>query len=64
MKLVLCIFEQLSELKIISIRVIFFFGKAKEVENQYIQLFGCESGSLPFKYLGTEIHFGKLQNGE
>jgi hypothetical protein len=37
---------------------------AKEVENQYIDLFGCEAGTLPFKYLGIPIHFRKLKNGE
>jgi hypothetical protein len=27
-------------------------------------IFGCESGTLPFKYLGILIHFCKLKNGE
>jgi hypothetical protein len=27
-------------------------------------LFGCESGSYPFKYLGIPIHFRKLRNVE
>jgi hypothetical protein len=65
MKLVLCIFEQLSGLKInFHKSEIFCFGNAKEVEDQYRQLFGCESGTLPFKYLGIPIHFRKLKNGE
>jgi hypothetical protein len=65
MKLVLCIFEQLSGLKInFHKSEIFCFGNAKEVENDYKQLFGCESGNLPFKYLGIPIHFRKLKNGE
>jgi hypothetical protein len=42
----------------------FCFGKAKEVENDYKILFGCEVGSLPFRYLGIPIHFRKLKNGE
>jgi hypothetical protein len=43
---------------------IFCFGKAKDVEDQYRNIFGCESGTLPFKYLGIPIHFRRLKNGE
>ena len=65
MKLILCIFEQLSGLKInFHKSEIFCFGKAKEVEDQYRLLFGCESGSYPFKYLGIPIHFRRLKNSE
>jgi hypothetical protein len=65
MKLILCIFEQLSGLKInFRKSEIFCFGKAKEEEEQYKILFGCESGTLPFKYLGIPIHFRRLKNGE
>jgi hypothetical protein len=65
MKLVLCIFEQLSGLKINFHKSdMYCFGHAKYVENDYKQLFGCESGALPFKYLGIPIHFRKLKNGE
>ena len=65
MKLDLCIFEQLSGLKInFNKSEIFCFGKAKEEEYQYRLLFGCEIGSLPFRYLGVPIHFRKLTNGE
>ena len=65
MKLVLCIFEQLSGLKINFYKSeIFCFGKAKEEEEQYKQLFGCESEALPFRYLGFPIHYRKLKNSE
>jgi hypothetical protein len=65
MKLVLCIFEQLSGLKInFHKSEVYCFEKPKEVENDYTQLFGCELGSFPFKYLGIPIHFRKLKNGE
>jgi hypothetical protein len=65
MKLILCIFEQLSGLKInFHKSELFCFGQASEVEDQYRALFGCESGSFPFKYLGIHIHFRKLKNGE
>jgi hypothetical protein len=65
MKLILYIFEQLSGLKInFHKSEIFCFGKAKDVEDQYMELFGCEVGSFPFRYLGIPIHFRKLKNGE
>jgi hypothetical protein len=58
MKLILCIFEQISGLTVnFHKNEIFCFGKAKEEEEQYTNLFGCESGTLPFKYLGIPIHF-------
>ena len=63
MKLILCIFEQLSDLKINFYKSDFFrFGKAKVVEYEYLQMFGCEVGSLPFRYLGIPIHYRKLLN--
>jgi hypothetical protein len=65
MKLILCIFEELSGLKInFRKSEVFCFGKAKDTENDYIMLFGCEPGSFPFSYLGIPIHFRKLKNGE
>jgi hypothetical protein len=65
MKLILCIIEELSGLKInFHKSEIFCFGQAKEVENEYKILFGCEIGSLPLRYLGIPIHFCKLKNGE
>lgn len=65
MKLILCLFEQLSGLKInFHKSEVFCFGNAKEEENQYKQLFGCELGSLPFRYLGIPIHYRKLLNKE
>jgi hypothetical protein len=65
MKLVLCIFEQLTGLKInFHKSEIYYFGEAKNGENEYRQIFGYESGTLPFKCLGIPIHFRKLKNGE
>src|SRR6266540_1383109 len=65
MKLILCIFEQLSGLKInFHKSEIFCFGKAKDDEQHYKQILGCESGSLPFRYLGIPIHYRKLRNSE
>jgi hypothetical protein len=43
---------------------LFCFGKAKDVEDDYINLFDCAAGTFPFRYLGIPIHFRKLKNGE
>ncbi len=63
MKAIPYVFEQLLELKInFHKSEIFCFGEAKEVEDQYRQLFCCNSRSFPFKYLGFPIHYRKLRN--
>ncbi|WVZ50605.1 hypothetical protein U9M48_001845, partial [Paspalum notatum var. saurae] len=63
MKLVLCLFEQLSGLKNnFHKSEIFCFGESKEWESQYSNLFGCKVGSYPFRYLGIPMHFRKLNN--
>jgi hypothetical protein len=63
MKFLLCVFEQLSGLKInFHKSEIFSLGKAKEYEVAYSQLFGCKNGDFPFRYLGIPMHFRKLSN--
>jgi hypothetical protein len=63
MKLILCLFEELSGLKInFHESEIFCFGKAKDGVDQYKQIFGCDAGSLHFRYLGIPIHYRKLRN--
>ena len=58
-------FEQLAGLKINFHKSrLFCFGKAKEEQDTYRHLFGCELGSLPFSYLGISIHHRKLSNKE
>ena len=65
MKLILCLFEQLSGLKInFHKSEVFCFGKAKEAQNEYRSISGCEVGELPFKYLGILIHYRTLLNKE
>lgn len=65
LKMLLCVFEQLSGLKInFHNSEVFCFGQAKECEAQYTQLFGCGVGSFPFRYLGILIHYRKLLNKE
>jgi hypothetical protein len=57
MKLLLRIFKQLSGLKInFHNRIFFCFGNAKDEEQQYKHILGCDSGSLPVRYLGVPIH--------
>jgi hypothetical protein len=65
MKLILYIFEQISGLKInFHKSELYYFGQAKYLEDSYKELFGCKSGSFPFKYLGILIHFRRLRNCE
>jgi hypothetical protein len=64
MKLILRFFEELLGLKINYHKSeIFCFGKAKEEEEQYKQLFGCESGSLPIWGYQSITENLKNQNG-
>ena len=65
MKLILSLFEQLSGLKInFHKSEIFCFGRAKDNQEEYCHIFGCEVGALLFKYLGIPIHYRKLLNKE
>jgi len=65
MKNILCAFEQLSGLKInFHKSEIFCFGEAKNYENHYMELFGCNSGNFPIRYLGIPIHCRKLSNND
>ena len=62
-KLLLCVFKQLSGLKINNHKSdIFCFGQARECEEQYSQLFGCKLRQLPFKYLGIPMHVRRLSS--
>ena len=61
MKLILAFFEHLSGLKInFHKSELYCFGKAMNEQQQCRNIFGCEPGSLPFKYLGIPIHYRKL----
>jgi hypothetical protein len=65
MKLLLCVFEQLSGLKIFFHKSeLFCYGDAKECEEQYTELFGCGMGQYPFKYLGIPMHHKKISNDD
>jgi hypothetical protein len=65
LKLLLCVFEQLSGLKISFHKSeSFCYGEAKESSEQYAELFGCGMGKYPFKYLGIPMHHKKLNNAD
>ena len=65
MKLLLCVFEQLSGLKInFHKSEIFCYGEAKHHEQEYTELFGCGLGPYPFRYLGIPMHHRKLHNAD
>jgi hypothetical protein len=65
LKLLLCAFEQLSGLKInFHKSEMFYFGEAKEEHEEYSSIFGCQSRTYPFKYLGIPMHHKKLSNND
>jgi len=65
LKLLLCAFEQLSGLKInFHKSEIFCYGAAKEMEDIYTDLFGCNAGEYPFRYLGIPMHHRQLLNSK
>ena len=65
MKLLLCAFEQLSDLKInFHKSEMFYYGEARELGREYKQIFRCDMGTLPFIYLGIPMHHRKLRNSD
>ena len=65
MKQILFIFGDLQGLKInFHKSEVFWFGKAKQVDEDYINLLGCEARYLSYRYLGILIHYCKLKNSE
>lgn len=43
---------------------LYCYGGAKDFEVEYAQLFGCNTGSTHFKYLGIHMHHRKLSNSD
>ena len=65
LKLILSAFEQLSGLKInFHKSELFCFGDAQDAAAQYAELFGCEHGQFPIRYLGIPIHYRRLTKVE
>ena len=63
MKLLLCSFDQLSRLKInFHKNEMLCYRAAKANQNEYAQIFVCDLGSFPFRYLGIPMHHTKLMN--
>jgi hypothetical protein len=64
-KLILSAFEYLSGLKISFHKSeLFCFGEAQDQAQLYAELFGCNQGQFPIRYLGIPIHFRRLTNVE
>ena len=60
-----CAFEQLSGLKInFHKSEIFCYGAAEQMEDIYTDLFDCNTGEYPFRYLGIPMHHRQLLNSE
>jgi hypothetical protein len=65
LKLILSDFEHLSGLKINFYKSeLFCFGEAQDQAHLYAELFGCNQGQFPIRYLGIPNHFRRLTNGE
>ena len=65
LKLLLCAFEELSGLKInFHKSELFCFGKAAELAPEYADIFGCQLGQFPIRYLGIPIHYRCLTIAE
>jgi hypothetical protein len=63
--LILSAFEQLSDLKINFHKTeLYCFGEAKDQAQEYAELFGCNQGEFPIRYLEIPIHFRRLTNAE
>ena len=65
LRTILCAFEQMLGLKInFHKSEIYCFGEAKNIENEYMELFGCNTGTFPIRYLGIPVHYRKLSNND
>jgi hypothetical protein len=53
------------DLKLTIIRARFFcYGEIKEIQEEYSNIFECQCGTCPFKYLGIPMHHKKLSNND
>jgi hypothetical protein len=60
MKLLLSVFEELSNLKINLHNSDIFCYRIKELENQYMKLFGGNASEYSFRYFSISVHHRKL----
>jgi hypothetical protein len=62
MKLVLCVFEHFSDIKINSHKTeLFCHGATKDFEEEHSQIFGCSTGNFPSIYLVILMHHKKTE---
>jgi hypothetical protein len=63
LKLLLCAFEQLLELKInFHKSEIFCFGEVVALQEEYSSIFGCHYDTYLFRYIDIPMHHRKLSN--
>lgn len=63
LKLLLYMFELMSGLTINYLKSeVFTIGGDNDVAGFYVDMFGCQVGSLPMKYLGVPVTFSMLKN--
>jgi hypothetical protein len=58
-------FEKLTGIKInFHKSELFYYGDAREMEQQYTELFGCDIGQYPFRYVGIPMHHKRISNAD
>lgn len=65
LKLLLYLFELMSGLKInYQKSKIFLIGGDNDIASFYANMFGCQIGNFPMKYLGVPVSFRCLKNSD
>jgi hypothetical protein len=65
LKILLYLFELMSGLKInYQKSEIFLIGGDNDIANSYTDMFGCQIGTLPMKYLGVPVSFRGLKKSD
>jgi hypothetical protein len=58
-------FEKLTGIKInFHKSELFYYGDAREMEQQYTELFGCDIGQYPFRIVGIPMHHKRISNAD
>ena len=61
-KLLLCLFELMSGLKInFDKSEVFLIGGDNGIDQIYAEMFGCQIGKLPMRYLGVPVTYAMLK---
>ena len=65
LKLLLYMFEMMSGLKVnFQKSEILTVGGDENVVNKYAEIFNCEVGSFPLKYLGMPVSYSNLKSSD